>query len=197
MSAFDMSQVSRYKPFFGKDGGVRLFTGTVVDNEDPDKMCRIKVTFPHLLEGGKEDLPWMYPLFPATLGQSTKLSHFAVPENGSTVMCIFPEGSIYFGYYAWHTRDKESIPEIFKTNYPKRYGFIDNKNYLMIDKKVDSLTVQWADVNIHIQDGTITVKATNNINLIAGKSITMKAKDDITMEAKNFKGKFSKVAWSQ
>lgn len=203
-SPYDVSQTQKYKPFNSKDGGIKIFTGDVVDNEDPEKLCRIKVSFPHLIEGAKEDLPWMYPLYPIGLGQSSKLSYFSVPEKGSKVMCIFPEGEIYFGYYVFHTRDEQSKPEIFLANYPFRYGFIDNKNYVMIDKKEDSWTMQWADVNIFINDGTITVTAAKNINLIAGENITMKAKkisgdagSSISLKSSSFSGKFSSVKWSK
>lgn len=150
MSAFDISTLAaKTKPFNSQDGGMKILKGTVVDNVDPDKMERIKVSIPDLLEGDKDGLPWLYALHPAGLGQSDKLSHFCVPEIGTGVFCIFPEGSMYFGYYVWHTRDKQSIPEVFKTNYPERYGWMDsNENSHVVDKKDKTITNTFADKGV-------------------------------------------------
>jgi hypothetical protein len=140
MSVFDTSTFRPYKPFTSAEGGTRYFEGIVVDNNDPKKRCRLKVSIIGLLEG-KKALPWMYPLTPSGMGQSSTTGEVNIPEIGTPITCLFPFGSIYIGFYAWNTKNDTAVPDVFKTNYPDRYGSVDSTGYSrVVDKK--ALTVE-------------------------------------------------------
>lgn len=110
-------------------GKFRTYIGTVVDNEDPREIGRVKTTVTGLVEGSKSILPWMHQAGPIGLGSQTKHSWFSVPQIGTQVYIVFPSQSIYHGiYYARPIRyDQGRDPYYFSKskNYPKRYGWTD------------------------------------------------------------------------
>lgn len=109
--------------------------GKVVDNNDPEKKCRLKVVVPGILEGATEDLPWCLPVFPSGFGESDKFSQVIIPEIGTELVIDFPTGDSQMPHYSsrWHINE---VPDIFKENYPDRYGYLDsNGTYYYNDRK--------------------------------------------------------------
>ena len=68
--------------------------GMVVDNNDPDKLFRVKVSIPLVTSGiDVKDLPW-YPL----IKNATSNNNIGgVPELSSWVEVSFDDGTIYNG----------------------------------------------------------------------------------------------------
>lgn len=109
--------------------------GKVVENDDPEKKCRLKVTVPGVLEGAIEDLPWCLPVFPSGFGESDKFSQIIIPEIGTELVIDFPTGDSQMPHYSsrWHIN---KVPDEFKENYPHRYGYKDsNGTYYYNDRK--------------------------------------------------------------
>jgi len=148
-----LSTFKVYKPF---GDGFKLFQARVVSNEDTRLLGRIKVSIPDLLPwDDKEKLPWIYPLYPAGLGEGPLTSQFAVPEEDSQVVVLWPAGSIYFGFYAWHTTDRLNRMQDFHSEYPQRYGWQDsreNKEIVNKDEDVNTIEHRYADGTLKVQD---------------------------------------------
>jgi hypothetical protein len=148
-----LSTFQTYKPF---GDGFRLFQTKVVSNEDKRLLGRIKVKIPDLIPwDDKEKLPWIHPLYPAGLGEGPLASNFAVPEEDSQVVVIWPTKSIYFGYYAWHTNDRLNRMQDFHSEYPHRYGHqdsIENKVITNTHEKVNTIEQRWSDGTLSIHD---------------------------------------------
>jgi len=153
----------KYSPFDTKGGGTRLLWGKVISNKDPKMTGRIKVAFKELMpwedregeEAGLEVLPWIYPLYPAGLGEGPLSSRFAVPEEETFVFCIFPMGSIYMGFYAWQTVDKMRRMQDFKSEYPERWGWQDSRENKFIvnkDLEIDTIENRFADGGLGTYD---------------------------------------------
>lgn len=109
--------------------------GIIVDNNDPKKLGRVKVTITGLLEDSIEMLPWVAPLNPFGLGGSNNGSSFSVPEIGSELIVIFPYEEIYFPFYIGYWQSSATHQTDFDEDYPETYGFKDNTgNILKINK---------------------------------------------------------------
>lgn len=75
----------------------RLHIGTVMDNNDPKGLQRLRVSLPRLTEGlPTEHLPWYSVKQPIGVGGG-RTSSFSVPEVGTTVTVSFYSEDIYAG----------------------------------------------------------------------------------------------------
>jgi len=81
-----LAQVLRDRRAIGK------FRGSVVDNQDPDKRGRLKLSVPALL--GDQTTDWALPCFPC--GGLADTGWFAVPQVGAQVWVEFEGGQIDF-----------------------------------------------------------------------------------------------------
>lgn len=81
-----MKEISR-KVFFKSSVGVLL--GTVIDNEDPEKLGRVKVTFPDIPDYKETD--WIRV---AVLMTGSKRGYYFVPEIDDEVLVAFEHANI-------------------------------------------------------------------------------------------------------
>jgi len=148
-----LSGVKTNKPF---GQGFRMFWGKVIANDDPKLLGRIKVQILELTPwDDKEKLLWIYPLYPAGLGQSPLTTNFQVPEVNTFVVCIFPHTSIYYGHYAWHWIDRLRRMSDFDSEYPERWGWQDSQeNKLIINKdpNINTIERRYADAGLSVYD---------------------------------------------
>lgn len=100
--------------------------GIVVDNDDPDKLGRVKVTIADLLEETDSTLlPWVYPHNPTGLG-GNGTGWFGVPEEGSELIIEFPFHDIYSGVYTGFYQNVNTHQSVFDDEYPNTYGWVDS-----------------------------------------------------------------------
>lgn len=110
--------------------------GEVVDNKDPEKLGRLKVKVPHVLDLDSESLPWASPINSTGLGGRPDSSFFAVPEIGSEVIIIFNDKDIYTPFYIGYFQSKKTHQTMFDVDYPESYGWKDKTgNFLLVNKK--------------------------------------------------------------
>jgi len=99
-----------------------FYRGKVLDNDDPDKLGRIKVEVFSVFDGiSASDLPWAVPAFPLFVGSGSDFGNFAVPEVNSHVWVFF-EGEDYNQpvYFAEAPDGVFGVPPEAATNYPSR-----------------------------------------------------------------------------
>ena len=149
------------------------FIGTVVDNNDPLKLERIKVTIPRLFQGEATNIPWVgkkkAELFPNAPDGSYG-TFGLVPAVGTQVIVEFQNSDPSYGLYsATPHQTNERVAEAL-TNYLYRYGFKDPAgNLFMVDTTsgANELKVLMASgALIQIDDaGNVTISGTTvNIN---------------------------------
>lgn len=99
-----------------------MYRGKVLDNDDPDKLGRIKVNVLGIFdEIDSEYLPWAVPAQPLFTGSGSGYGHFAVPEVGSYVWCFFEQGDHNQPvYFAEALTAVHGLPSERTTNYPSR-----------------------------------------------------------------------------
>jgi len=105
---------------FATDKFVGMYRGQVLDNDDPDKLGRIKVNLFGLTDGiDAEDLPWAVPAMPLFAGAGSGFGYFAVPKIGTYVFVFFEASDIYQPiYFAEATDGIHGLPTERLTNYP-------------------------------------------------------------------------------
>lgn len=118
----------------------RPHRGTVLDNDDPLQLGRLKVEVIGHFVGETEDLPWVHPQNPYGLGGKSDSSSFSVPEVGSELIVIFPFRNIYAPVYVGYWQNTINHQTDFDENYPETYGFRDSTGTVFkINKEVGYL----------------------------------------------------------
>lgn len=190
-----------------------VVSGTVIDNNDPDKLLRVKIRVNILHENiSDEDLPWALP---GMLGSGNAMTGAAgsisIPQIGSRVLVTFLDDSLYNAMYISWRVDANSIPAELLEDYPNAYGFIDSGNNLFFintqQKTIRLQHVSGTELNIG-QDGKleiissaeISINATDNVEILSAAEISIHASDHIDLRAaridsnKSTSGKTPKAA---
>lgn len=151
-----------------------MFIGTVVANNDPDKLERIKVAIPNMFEGADHDLyPWVGRKDGGPVANGDGRGSFGlVPRVGDKVWVAFEDGNPLYPYY-WKSPILNGLPvDLATTNYPNRYGWKDPAgNYFVVDVSEDSTTIElkhYSGTFFRVNhDGSIDLYAVNDINSFA------------------------------
>lgn len=178
-----MTEVSMLLPWLAALDVAERFYGVVVaivtNNDDPDKLGRIKVKFPWLpKEQGKEvESDWARV---PTLMAGADRGFYCLPEVDDEVLVAFEHGDLRFPYVIgslWNGKDKPPV-----TN-------SDGKNSVRMLKSRSGHTIRLDDTD---NDEKIEIRAAgkkqNRIVLSTkNNSITITADADITIESTNGK----------
>jgi phage baseplate assembly protein gpV len=148
-----------------------VFIGTVVDNNDPQKLERVRVTIPNLFQGDTSTLPWCAPKYGRLLASNGGAGSFGVPSIGSTVFVILQQGDPKFPLYVGMPVNSSGRPAEASANYPNRYGFHDEVgNIWYIDKTNGSHIMQFTHASGSFSmtvanNGACTVNANNGLTI--------------------------------
>lgn len=146
----------------------------VVDNLDPEKRGRVRVSCPTIVSG--EELgDWLEPIFPFTDSQE-QAGWFFVPSINASVRVEIEseENSEANGIQAhWHCTlyPDNSVPEEFQENYPNRRGFKTKSGHIIIfDDQDETITIRSSSGSeIHItQSGRIELKPKSGESVYIG-----------------------------
>jgi phage protein D/phage baseplate assembly protein gpV len=189
-------------PLGGAAGGSGVVIGQVSDNRDPDKLGRVRLTFPWLDDNFVSD--WARTV---QAGAGKGRGAVIVPEVGDEVLVAFEQGSFQRPYVlgglhngmdtpprgdvelvdatsgaidrrAFVSRTGHSL-EILETSSGEQGIKIrsgDGKLALGLDQKKTTITVH--------SDGTVTVEARNGVTVDAGAGSLRLAGKDVTITAK-------------
>lgn len=168
-----------------KGGNLRIpHKGTVIFNNDPRKLGRVKVVIDDLLDGDSVNSPYVYPKSNSMLGGGTNISSFAVPEIGSELIVEFESDDIYFPFYTGYWQSDMTHQRLFDEQYPQTYGSMDSiGNFIKIDKSDGSVLVQHTSGSkvILAKDGTVKINPSKNIEIATkdgGTKIVVDAPND-------------------
>jgi uncharacterized protein involved in type VI secretion and phage assembly len=160
------------------------YRGFVKDRNDTDKLGRLKLQVPSVL--GDAITGWAWPALPYA---GANLGFFFLPQVGDLVWVEFVEGELEHPLWSGGGWGKPGgtteIPEEAKANYPDTQVIRTKAGHLIVledkdgsesvtitDKSGSSITLK--------QDGTISIKAKKDIELVANDG-----NGDITMKANN------------
>lgn len=151
------------------------FIGTVIYNDDPSKIERIKVTIPNLFVGAVDAIPWCAKkkaeLFPDARDGSFG-TFGLVPALGTQVIVSFQDGNPLYGMYeACPHQTNERVAESIN-NYLYRYGFKDPAgNLFMVDTKPGSVEI----LVQHFSGTLLRLKNDGSVELISVGEISSSA----------------------
>lgn len=105
------------------------YKATVVDNQDPRRLGRVKVSIEGVMEDANPaNLPWVFQRTPGMMGGRTDLGEFQVPEVGSQLIVVFPNDDVYAGFYIGYWQSEFTHQAFFDDDYPASYGWRDTQN---------------------------------------------------------------------
>jgi hypothetical protein len=143
-----------------------IYTGEVVDNNDPQKLGRLKIKVINLFDTlTTADIPWANPT------QSLHDGSFCIPEKGQFLEVFFDHGDIYSPYYIGHALNKNQIPSHLKDSYPNTILLYQTKqgNFCTINRNT-------GEFHITCQTGAkITMKVTGEIDIESPFMVDIKA----------------------
>ncbi len=167
----------------------------VTDNNDPDKLGRVKVRFPW--QEGSETTPWIRIIQPyAGKGERGGLHGFHfIPEIGTEVLVGFEHNQPVRPFVLGNVYHGESKPEpwaspsnstkIIRTRNGNEIRLVDSggKEKIHIYHRKDE--DHYNEIKLEMEgEGTITIETKGQLNLNA-KNISMVAEESITMSARD------------
>ncbi len=166
--------------------------GVVTDNKDPQKLGRVKVKMPVLLE---QDSTWWCPL--VMLGAGKNRGWFFIPEVNDEVLVLFEHGDmdrpVVVGAL-WGGIDKppDKNPggnprRVIKSRQGSKITFDDEKNQLLIEDGTGAGKITFeADSNkitIEALKGDVCFQSPTGDMIIVAKDAELTAKDKLEVHA--------------
>lgn len=113
----------------------RHYHATVVDNDDPKQLGRVKAIIIDLfVDDDPEKLPWIFPERDSFQGGSEDSGTFDCPMLGSVILVKFPTKDIYYPVYFGYPLNELTKQKLFLENYPFSYGKLDTSgNFYRVD----------------------------------------------------------------
>lgn len=164
------------------------YVGKVVDNNDPKKLGRLKVSVPNVYGNiGKDSLIWAEPSFP--YGGSNDTGIFFIPEIGSLVEVTFTDGSPYKPVWCGSIYREEgnvNIPVAAAANYPDRKIIRTKTGYLLFDDKDKFIELKHESGSlIRITDSGSIVLQNNDMSGTCNYTIIDNESNHILFKTKN------------
>jgi hypothetical protein len=163
------------------------YKGIVVENNDPDKLYKIKVKIENFLEGDIDKLPWVLPKTPISAFSGGFIN---VPEKNTEVWITFPfKDNPYILFYdGYWTSKKNSLAfgsnkgiDIFQANYPNVMGWHDSLgNFFAVDKTDETITLN------HKTGTQYKINKEGDLNIIGKRDVNINVTRDmnITVDGK-------------
>ena len=150
-----------------------IFIGTVVDNNDPKKLGRLKINVPTVYGNIKtDDLPWASPSFP--YGYHDR-GFFFVPEIGALVTVMFLNNSPYTAVWMGviHREDDNIVPQEIKENYPNRKEIKTKVGYILFDDETNYIQIKHKNGSeiVFSDNGDIVIHAAKDLVLLSDNYI--------------------------
>lgn len=163
----------------------RTYKGIVVENNDPEKLGRVKCTVQGIFEGDTANLPWITPQRSDSLGGNADSGVYAIPEIGSYLEIKFPTEDVYSPFYYGYWEDANTHQSEFDTDYPDTYGFKDSTGTkVVINKKQKTFDFEHASgVKMSVDgDGNLTMTIPKDFG-ISTENLNLEANADAKIDA--------------
>lgn len=153
------------------------YLGCVEDNNDPEKLGRIRVRIAPYSDLKTEELPWASPTL-GSHGNSAEYGGLNIPEVGSQVRVVFPSRDFTAPYYTGAELNQVNRTTFFDDDYPHTYGYKDSiGNFAKINKEKGTVQFQHtSSTNMQVAlDGSIKVSLSGGAYFIfdSGKNFDL------------------------
>lgn len=155
----------------------QILLGVVVDNNDPLKKQRVRVSVPGKLEyESLDELPWLLPKTYSPYGVGDNYGVVHVPRIGSRVYVSFQDADTKFGVYEADAvaQGFVPVPELL-ANYPNRIGSINPVGDLFyLDLTTKDLFIR------RLSGTTILIEESGDVTLTVAGDVTESIKGNVT-----------------
>jgi phage baseplate assembly protein V len=165
-------------------GGYGVVAALVTDNDDPDKLGRVKVRYPWM--GSDESSDWIRVAAP---GAGKDAGFFFVPEPQDQVLVSFLYGRVDRAYVVgslWSRNDKppggEHATRIIKSRSGHTIVLDDTKDaeqITIVDKSGKNKIV------LDAKNNAVTIQSGGDLTLKAEGKLALEAKGDLTLKGNN------------
>jgi hypothetical protein len=171
-----MSMRPNYDDPIPRQYGLQI--GVVVDRDDPEKLGRVRVRIPGLIDPASN---WAYPLG-SSGGGSSDVGFFNIPPIGAEVGIFFKQGHTDHPYYMSANWGIGEIPQNSEDGDPdikvvafKDYDIVINektgqKGFKILDKAINDNIIEFNGIT-----QTLSIKAVTSIAIEAIGEITLDA----------------------
>ncbi len=170
------------RPIYG------VVVGIVTQNDDKDKLGRVKVKFPWLSDNDESDWARI-----TQLGAGPNAGAVFIPEVSDEVLVAFEHGDISRPFVIgglYNGKDKPNLGDgLFNQGKVKRNGFVSRKGHKFVffedsgksgialitsDAKI-KVSLNESKSEVHIEcEGKVLIKSKGDMNLESGGSLTLK-----------------------
>jgi uncharacterized protein involved in type VI secretion and phage assembly len=184
----------------GSGGGGKPIDGVVVaivtNNDDPDKLARVKLKFPWLADDYESDWARM-----TQIGAGPNSGAVFLPEVGDEVLVAFEFGDMRRPYVVgglYNGVDKPRLGDsLVQGGKVKRRGFISRKGHraIFLDDQAKSgvailtgdsklkIALKETGTEIHVHsDGTIKIDATSDITIKSSAGVSIEANGQLSLK---------------
>lgn len=163
-----------------------FFIGTVVDNVDPQQAERLRIRIPNLFgeETPDNELPWARPVKHRIQGPKQGVGTVAVPLVGSKMVVILQGGNPYSPLYLGGLMVAAEVPAVLKTNYPQRYGLVDERqNEIWVDTNTgDAEFKHYSGLKAHVfPNGKLEITGPNDLVMTFAGNGTLTIEGNLSM----------------
>lgn len=147
-----------------QDKYAQSYVGDVIENNDPEKLNRIKVYIELWDYMTTDEMPWVKPAGSGMTGSSSSNYVHEIPEIGSQVRVSFPSHNPDDPQYSGMEVTTENKGGIFDEDYPNTYGRKDSAGNITMTNKRTGITVYKHHSGTDIQlekDGAVTLTMPN------------------------------------
>jgi len=171
-----------------------LIVGTVIDNNDPLKKWRVKVTVPGLWEAEDGGSPWIFPERAVKVGTGPGFGEFGAPAVNSDITIILQNGDVHYPLYRGTILRGTNGPSEGLVNYPNRRGWKDEVgNIFIVDTTTGGVVIQVVhksgttmtinnDGSVSVTSQTVTWNVTGTLGITASTAIDLTA-PTVTLDA--------------
>lgn len=174
-----------------------VVVGIVTQNDDPEKLGRVKVKFPWLSDSDESD--WARVTM---LGAGPNAGAVFIPEVSDEVLVAFEQGDIRRPFVIgglWNGQDKPNLGDgCFDQGKVKRNGFVSRKGHKFVffedqsksgvalitsDGKI-KVSLNETNSEIHIKcEGKVLIKSQGDMNLESAGSLTLKGDGGVKLNS--------------
>lgn len=153
--------------FFGRY--YSAYPGVVVDNNDPDKRGRVKISLPSILGDGQIHHAWAEPAFVPIAGKS--YGAFFLPYPGDVVQVMFENGDLKFPVFSGGSYANGELADSFYSSYGSVRGWVfKNGSRVVVDESSGAEKILIEDhvgTKILISDKKVLITA-DEVNVESG-----------------------------